>query len=58
MGDVDQWTRKGFPQWNQGILIMVAMVSICMGNMIMTWSMVDVADRDEVSVLFLRESLK
>ena len=53
MGDVDQWIRKRFPQGNQEILTMVAIVSIRMGDMIIPWSMVYVTDRDEASVLFL-----
>ena len=54
MGNVDQCIRKGVPQWNRAIHTMVAMVSIRMGGMIVSWSIVDVADRDEASVLFLR----
>ena len=34
---------------------MVAMISIYMGGMIVTWSVVDVTDQDEASVLFPRQ---
>ena len=44
--------------WNQEILTMVAMVSTHMGDMIVPWSMVDFADRNEASVLFLCEMPK